>query len=282
MAGQTGCARWQSRRSCSRCSPHSGGSLVRATPLESRESARFKARGFYDLAIAAPSKAALEAWGADSNPPIRASRKRATPQRRCRDDVQAGRGVLAASGVESAFRGALRSAVGARNPARTGLGRKSVAPKPAKRCAPEISELDARKPAADFEKEQQRRDAERRREEAARQRGRERHDKADSQSASRSGQGRARAREEGRGHPGRGRGSREAFARRGRPVGQGKGGAACRAVACPGLSNRATKECDWLSLSCLTKSRTRAALHRGIRSHCSPPGSLTWNLLPAS
>lgn len=134
-----------------------------------------------------------------ATPPIGAPRKRATPQRRRRHDVPAGRGAQAASGVESAFRGALRSAVGARNPARTGLGRKSVAPKPAKRCAPEISERDARKSAADFEKEQQRRDAERRREEAARQRGRERREKP---MAKRKllWTSRARAREEGRGH----------------------------------------------------------------------------------
>lgn len=136
------------------------------------------ARGFYDLAIGEPSKAALEAWGAVSNP----SHQRVAKEADDPDVVAATRsrpGVVfkQASGVESAFRGALRSAVGARIPARTGLGSKSVAPKPAKRCAPEISERDARKPAADFEKEQQRRDAERRREEGARQRGRERREK---------------------------------------------------------------------------------------------------------
>lgn len=216
-----------------------------------------------------------------ATPPIRASRKRATPQRRRRDDVQAGRGAQAASGVESAFRGALRSAVGARNPARTGLGRKSVAPKPAKRCAPEISERDARKPAADFEKEQQRRDAERRREEGARQRGRERREKRMAKAQAALDKPSASTRRGPRPSR-RGRGSREAFARRGRPVGQGKGAAACRAAACPGLSNRRTKECDWLSLSCLTKSRTRAGPASGDTFAFQPPGTLTWNLLPAS
>jgi hypothetical protein len=50
--------------------------------------------------------------------------------------------------------------------------------KPAKRAAPEISERDARKSAANFEKEQKRREAEVRREGAARRRDRERREKA--------------------------------------------------------------------------------------------------------
>jgi hypothetical protein len=50
--------------------------------------------------------------------------------------------------------------------------------KPAKRPRPEISERDARKAAAEFEKEQKRREAERRREEAAREKDRERREKA--------------------------------------------------------------------------------------------------------
>jgi type IV secretory pathway VirB10-like protein len=50
--------------------------------------------------------------------------------------------------------------------------------KPTKRPPPETSERDARKAAAEFEKEQKRREAERRREEAAREKDRERREKA--------------------------------------------------------------------------------------------------------
>ncbi len=50
--------------------------------------------------------------------------------------------------------------------------------KPAKRSAPKISKQQARKAAADFEKESKRREAERRREEAARERDRERRERA--------------------------------------------------------------------------------------------------------
>jgi colicin import membrane protein len=50
--------------------------------------------------------------------------------------------------------------------------------KPSKRAPLKISDKTARKAAADFEKEQKRREAERRREEAARERDRERREKA--------------------------------------------------------------------------------------------------------
>jgi len=114
--------------------------------------------GFYDLAIAAPSmKAALEAWGAGSNLFHQGVAKET-------DDP----GVVAAtmskpgvvlkrpSGSNGRFaeQSDLPSDLGSgENRARRARHR----PKPAKRAAPKISEREARKAAADFEKEQKRR-----------------------------------------------------------------------------------------------------------------------------
>jgi hypothetical protein len=135
--------------------------------------------GFYDLAIAAPSmKAALEAWGAGSNLFHQGVAKEA-------DDPDVIAATMSKPGVvlkrpagsngRFAEHSSLPSDLGSgENAAR----REKRRPKPAKRAAPEISGGDARKAAADFEKEQKRREAERRREEVARQRDRERREKA--------------------------------------------------------------------------------------------------------
>lgn len=135
--------------------------------------------GFYDLAIAAPSmKAALEAWGAGSNLFHQGVAKETDEP-----DVVAATmskpGVVlkrpAGSNGRFAEHSDLPSDLGSgENRAR----RQRHRLKPAKRAAPKISEREARKAAADFEKERERREAERRREEATRERNRERRERA--------------------------------------------------------------------------------------------------------
>jgi hypothetical protein len=126
--------------------------------------------GFYDLAIAAPSmKAALEAWGAGSNLFHQGVAKETGDP-----DVVAATmskpGVVlkrpAGSNGRFAEHADLPSDLGS---AENGNRRESRRAKPAKRPPPEVSERDARKAAAEFEKEQKRREAERRREEAGRE-----------------------------------------------------------------------------------------------------------------
>jgi colicin import membrane protein len=135
--------------------------------------------GFYDLAIAAPSmKAALEAWGAGSNLFHQGVAKET-------DDPDVVAATMSRPGVvlkrpagsngRFAEHSDLPSDLGSAGKGRLREGHRA---KPAKRPPPEISEREARKAAADFEKEQKRREAEHRREEAARQRDRERREKA--------------------------------------------------------------------------------------------------------
>ena len=134
--------------------------------------------GFYDLAIAAPSmKAALEAWGAGSNLFHQGIAKETDDP-----DVVAATmskpGVVLKRPAGSSGRFAEHSDLPTElGSGENGAGRKKDRPKPPKRAAPQISEREARKAAAEFEKEQRRREAERRREEAARQKDRERRDK---------------------------------------------------------------------------------------------------------
>jgi colicin import membrane protein len=135
--------------------------------------------GFYDLAIAAPSmKAALEAWGAGSNLFHQGVAKET-------DDPDVVAATISKPGV------VLKRPAGSNGrfaehsdlpsdlesvESRTLRGRHRQ--KPAKPSAPKISEREARKAAADFEKERKRREAERQREQAARERDRERREKA--------------------------------------------------------------------------------------------------------
>jgi colicin import membrane protein len=134
--------------------------------------------GFYDLAIAAPSmKAALEAWGAGSNLFHQGFAKET-------DDPEVVVATTSKPGV------VLKRPAGSNGRfsehaelptdlADEGSGRKkSLRPEPKPRPAPKIRGKDARRAAADFEREQRRRHAERQREEAARQRDRERREKA--------------------------------------------------------------------------------------------------------
>src|ERR1700761_5906801 len=135
--------------------------------------------GFYDLAIAAPSmKAALEAWGAGSNLFHQGVAKET-------DDPDVVAATMSKPGVvprwpagsdgRFAEQSDLPSDLGSAGKGRRREGRRT---QPAKKPPRKISERDARKAAAEFEKEQKRQEAERRREEAARERDRERREKA--------------------------------------------------------------------------------------------------------
>lgn len=133
--------------------------------------------GFYDLAVAAPSmKAALEAWGAGSNLFHQGFAKET-------DDPDVVAAAMSKPGV------VLKRPTGSNGrfaehsdlPSHLGSvenGARQRRPKRAKRAAPKISEREARKAAADFEKQQKRREAERRREEAVREKERERREEA--------------------------------------------------------------------------------------------------------
>jgi hypothetical protein len=107
--------------------------------------------GFFDLAIAAPSmKAALEAWGADSNLFHRARRRKVTIRTSSPRPTD-----LGGSGPTTA--------------ARKSKGSKAKQP-----SSRPIDKAAERKAALAFEKEQKRRERERASEEAARQKDRER------------------------------------------------------------------------------------------------------------
>jgi hypothetical protein len=122
--------------------------------------------GFYDLAIAAPSmKAALEAWGAGSNLFHQGVAKET-------DDADVVAATLSKPGVvlKRPAGSSGRFAEHAGLP--TGLGdeggsKRKEAQSPKGRRTPKIGDQDARKAAAEFEREQKRRDAERRKVEAA-------------------------------------------------------------------------------------------------------------------
>jgi hypothetical protein len=160
--------------------------------------------GFFDLAIAAPSmKAALEAWGADSNLFHQGAAKESQDP-----DVIAT--TMAKPGL------VLRRPVGSDRPFSehaelpTNLGgggsrkaaRKSKGPKAKKTSSRPVDEAAERKAALAYEREQKRRDVERAREEAARQKERERRQQAVEQGAGCVGQGRAESREAVGRHPG--------------------------------------------------------------------------------
>jgi hypothetical protein len=136
--------------------------------------------GFFDLAIAAPSmKAALEAWGADSN----LFHQGAAKESKDPDVIAA---TMAKPGV------ILRRPVGTDRPFSehaelpTDLGgsrptkaaRKSKGPKAKQRSSRPVDKAAERKAALAFEKEQKRRERERASEEAARQKDRERRQQA--------------------------------------------------------------------------------------------------------
>ena len=136
--------------------------------------------GFFDLAIAAPSmKAALEAWGADSNLFHQGAAKES-------DDPDVIAAAMAKPGV------VLRRPVGTDRPFSehaelpTDLGdrrstkasRKSKGSKAEKRSSRPVDKAAERKAALAYEREQRRRELERAKEEAARQKERERRQQA--------------------------------------------------------------------------------------------------------
>jgi colicin import membrane protein len=135
--------------------------------------------GFFDQAIAAPSmKAALEAWGAESNLFHQGAAKEATDP-----DVVAA--TMAKPGV------ALRRPVGSNGrftehaALPTHLGndkaegkRPSRSPKPKKQAPRKTDDKAARKAAQEYEKAERRREGERRKEEASQAKARQRREQA--------------------------------------------------------------------------------------------------------
>src|ERR1700738_112523 len=137
--------------------------------------------GFFDLAIAVPSmKAALEAWGADSNLFHQGAAKES-------DDPDVVAATMAKPGV------VLRRPVGSNGrfsehpELPTDLGdadksaksaRKSERRKPKKTASRPVDKAAERKAAVNYEREQKNRERERAREEAARQKERERRQQA--------------------------------------------------------------------------------------------------------
>src|SRR5207237_307878 len=132
--------------------------------------------GFFDLAMAAPSmKAALEAWGADSNLFHQGAAKESHDP-----DVIAA--TMAKPGI------VLRRPIGTDRPfsehaelptdlgggGSTKVSRKSKSPKAKKSSARPVDKAAERKAALAYEREQRRRELERAKEEAARQKERER------------------------------------------------------------------------------------------------------------
>src|SRR6185437_7902597 len=122
--------------------------------------------GFYDLAIAAPSmKAALEAWGAGSNLFHQGAAKET-------DDPEVVAATTSKPGVvlkrPAGSSGRFAEHADLPDPDDEASGRKkSRRPEPKGRATPKINDKDARKAAAEFE--QKRRDVERRKEEAAKE-----------------------------------------------------------------------------------------------------------------
>lgn len=136
--------------------------------------------GFFDLAIAAPSmKAALEAWGADSNLFHQGAAKES-------DDPDVIAAAMAKPGV------VLRRPVGSDGPFKehaelptdleggrpSTVARKSKGSKMKKPSSRPVDKAAERQAALDYDREQKRRDLERAREEAARRKERERRQQA--------------------------------------------------------------------------------------------------------
>ena len=125
--------------------------------------------GFYDLAIAAPSmKAALEAWGAGSNLFHQGFAKE-TADPDVAAATMAKPGVVLKRPAGSSGRFAEHSELPDLEDEASGPKKKARRPEPKRRAAPKVTDEEARKAAAEFEREQKRRDAERGKEEAARE-----------------------------------------------------------------------------------------------------------------
>jgi hypothetical protein len=136
--------------------------------------------GFFDQAIAAPSmKAALEAWGADSNLFHQGVAKEShDPDVIAATMAQPGVVLRRPVGTDRPFseHAELPTDLGDGGPAKA--ARKSKGPKGKKPSARPVDEAAERKASLAYEREQKRRDVERAREEATRQRERERRQQA--------------------------------------------------------------------------------------------------------
>jgi flagellar biosynthesis GTPase FlhF len=136
--------------------------------------------GFFDLAIAAPSmKAALEAWGADSNLFHQGAAKESDdPDVIAATMEKPGVVLRRAVGSDGAFgeHAKLPTALGGTGP--TKAARKSKGPRAKRHSSRPVDKAAERNAALAFEKEQKRRERERASEEAARQKERERRQQA--------------------------------------------------------------------------------------------------------
>jgi hypothetical protein len=136
--------------------------------------------GFFDLAIAAPSmKAALEAWGADSNLFHQGAAKEShDPDVIVATMEKPGVVLRRPVGTDRPFseRAELPTDLGGEKP--TKAARKSKGPKTKKPSSRPVDKAAERKAALAYEREQSRRELERAKEEAARQKDRERRQQA--------------------------------------------------------------------------------------------------------
>jgi hypothetical protein len=136
--------------------------------------------GFFDLAIAAPSmKAALEAWGADSNLFHQGAAKESlNPDAIAATMAKPGVVLRRPVGTDRAFseHAELPTDLGGGGP--TKAARKAKGPKAKQRSSRPVDKATERKAALAFEKEQKRRERERASEETARQKDRERRQQA--------------------------------------------------------------------------------------------------------
>lgn len=136
--------------------------------------------GFFDLAIAAPSmKAALEAWGADSNLFHQgAARESDDPDIVAAAMEKPGIVLRRPVGSAGSFGEHAELPTDLGGPGPTKAARKSKGPKAKQRSSRPFDKAAERKAALAFEKEQKRRERERASEEAAMQKDRERRQQA--------------------------------------------------------------------------------------------------------
>ncbi|MES5488529.1 cell envelope biogenesis protein TolA [Bradyrhizobium sp. INPA03-11B] len=136
--------------------------------------------GFFDLAIAAPSmKAALEAWGADSNLFHQGAAKESeAPDVIAATMAKPGVVLRRPVGSDGSFNeyAELPTDLGGGRP--TKAARKSKGSKAKKPSSRPVDKAAEKKAALDYQREERRRELERQREEAARQKERERRQQA--------------------------------------------------------------------------------------------------------
>jgi hypothetical protein len=136
--------------------------------------------GFFDLAMAAPSmKAALEAWGADSNLFHQGAAKEShDPDVIAATMAKPGVVLRRPVGTDRAFseHADLPTNLGGGGPRKA--ARESKGPKAKKRSSRPVDKVAERKAALAYERDQKRRQLERAKEEAARQKERERRQQA--------------------------------------------------------------------------------------------------------